>query len=126
MAQFALDLNVGALLQLAGKLGEFAPGVAAVPFGARVVLALAVLPGRLGRDREHGDWSAILGGFQLNGVADEADQGNAVLIHNLNLFFPPCSLAGHQRQMARAPQCQVLHFMEEPEKNVTWHSCSRG
>jgi hypothetical protein len=44
IAQLALDLDVGAFLQLAGKLGKLAPCNATMPLGARVVLALAVLP----------------------------------------------------------------------------------
>ena len=51
IAQFALDLNVCAFFQRAGKLGELAPYRAAMPFGARVVATLRVFPGVVCRDR---------------------------------------------------------------------------
>jgi len=82
ITQLALDLDVGTFLQLAGELGEFAPCGAAMPFGARVVLALAVLPTGFSRDGKNCDRGAVLRGFQLYVVADEADEGNAVLIHD--------------------------------------------
>jgi hypothetical protein len=110
IAQFALDLNVCAFLQFAGKLSEFAPYGAAMPLGARVVAVLRVLPRSFGCDAKYGDRSAVFGGFELRVVTDEADEGNAVLLHGLNLLFLPCTFTGHLRQVAPAPQAKLCIF----------------
>jgi hypothetical protein len=68
IAQLALDLNVGAFLQLAGELSEFAPGSVAMPLGARVVLTLAVFPAGFCRDGKNCDRSAVLRGFSCTSL----------------------------------------------------------
>src|SRR5258708_35103910 len=117
IAQFAFDLHVRAFLQLAGEFGELAPNGAAMPFGARVVAALRILPRGFGGNGEGGDRS-VRGALEFCVVADEADEGNAVLIHDLNLLFLPCSLAGHPEAGGTCSPGQALHFLEEPEKMV--------
>src|SRR5207237_8901149 len=124
IAQLALDLNVGALLQLAGELGKLAPGGAAMPFGARVVLALAVFPAGFCRDGKNCDRGAVLCGFQLYVVADEANEGNAVLIHDLNLLFLPCSLAGRFEAGGTCSPGQALPLLSGP-KQMTFAAADR-
>lgn len=64
-----LDLPLQAdemfLLERLGEVGEIAPGVNAVPFGAGFILALLVLPALAGGDAEDGIVLLVLRGFDF-------------------------------------------------------------
>ena len=49
-----------------GEVGEITPGVNAVPFGARVVFALVVLPALAGGDAEDNVVLLVLRGFDFS------------------------------------------------------------
>ena len=69
--QAALEVDQGALLQeLRGDLRDLAEQHHAVPFGAFLSLAVLVLPGLVGGDRQIGDGGAFAGVAHV-GVAPE-------------------------------------------------------
>ena len=77
-----LDLPLQAdklpLLKHLGEVGEIAPGVHAVPFGARFVLALVVLPALAGGDAEDGVVLLVLRGFDFCILSETADEDDFV------------------------------------------------
>src|ERR1700683_409519 len=107
-AQLAFDLNVSALLERAGELAELAENDATVPFGMRDVLAV-LLVRALGGERQRGE-AAVVVGANLCVVAEEADEGDFVLVHDGDLRFVefPVSCSGHtRRSLASGPGSQV-------------------
>ena len=64
-----LDLPLQAdelpLLERLGEVGEIAPGIDAVPFGAGFIIALVVLPALAGSDAEDGVVLLVLRGFDF-------------------------------------------------------------
>ena len=82
-AKLAFDLNVGALGQRSSEFGELAEDDATVPLGLRDVLAaLLVLVGGLRRQREGGK-AAVVGGANFCITAEESDEVDFVLVHDL-------------------------------------------
>jgi len=81
-----LDLTLQAdelpLLERLGEVGEIAPGVDAVPFGAGFVLAFVVLPALAGGDAEDG----VVRGFDFCILSETADEDDFVE-HGLKLLF---------------------------------------
>ena len=63
MLDLLLQADEPALLERLGEVGEIAPGVDAVPFGAGFVLALLVLPALAGGKVEDGVVLLVLRGF---------------------------------------------------------------
>jgi len=61
-----------------GEVGEIAPGVDAVPFGAGFVLALVVLPALTGSDAEDGVVLLVLRGFDFCILSETADEDDFV------------------------------------------------
>jgi len=61
-----------------GEVGEIAPGVDAVPFGAGFVLALVVLPALAGGDAEDGVFLLVLRGFDFCILSETADEDDFV------------------------------------------------
>ena len=61
-----------------GEVGEIAPGVDAVPFGAGFILALVVLPDLAGGDAENGVVLLVLGGFDFCILSETADEDDFV------------------------------------------------
>ena len=95
-AQLAFHLEMSALLQRASELGELlAEDHATVPFGVRDVLAVLFV-GALGCQRESGE-AAVVVGANFCVVAEEADEGDFVLVHGGDLRFVvfPVSCSGH-------------------------------
>ena len=91
-----LDLPLQAdelpLLKHLGEVGEIAPGVHAVPFGARFVLALVVLPALAGGDAEDGVVLLVLRGFDFCILSETADEDDFVEHGVLLLFLKVCPL----------------------------------
>jgi hypothetical protein len=107
-AQLALDLDMSALLERAGELSELAESDATVPLGMFDVLAVLFVRA-LGCQREGGQ-AAVIVGANLCVVAEEADEGNFVLVHDGVLRFVefPVSCSGHSRHsLASGPGSQV-------------------
>ena len=73
-----LDLPLQAdemfLLERLGEVGEIAPGVNAVPFGAGFILALLVLPALAGGDAEDGIVLLVLRGLDFCILSETADE----------------------------------------------------
>src|SRR5580658_10796489 len=119
-AQLAFDLEMSALLERAGELRELvAEDHATVPFGLRDVLAV-LLVGALGCQRESGE-AAVVVGANLCVVAEEADEGDFVLVHGGDLRFVefPVSCSGHPSRSERvgpAPKCQGVLSWRGPEE----------
>jgi hypothetical protein len=107
-AQLALNLDVSALLESAAKLSELTEDNATVPFSVLDVLAVLFV-GALGCQRECGQ-AVVIVGANLCVVAEEADEGDFVLVHDGVLRFVefPVSCSGHSRQsLASGPGSQV-------------------
>jgi len=107
-AQLALHLDMSALLERAGELCELAEDNAAVPLSVLDILAV-LLVGAFGCQRECGQ-AAVIVGANLCVVAEEADEGDFVLVHDGVLRFVefPVSCSGHSRQsLASGPGSQV-------------------
>ena len=77
-----LDLSLQAdelaLLERLGEVGEVAPGIDAVPFGAGFVLALVVLPALAGGQAEDGVVLLVLRGFGFCILSEAADEDDFV------------------------------------------------
>ncbi len=86
-AEWAFDLDVGALLERGGEIGElFAPDDGAVPFGVGLPFSVLVFPGRLGGERE-GSVGDAFGGEALYGILTEkADESESIDYVELELF----------------------------------------
>ena len=69
-----------------GEVGEIAPGVYAVPFGAGFVLALVVLSAFAGGDVEDGVVFLVLRGFDFCILSETADEDDFVE-HGSKLLF---------------------------------------
>jgi len=61
-----------------GEVGEIAPGVDAVPFGAGFVVALVVFPALAGGDAEDGVVLLVLRGFDFCILSETADEDDFV------------------------------------------------
>ena len=110
---------MSALLQRAGELTELAEDHATVPFGVRDVLAV-LLVGTLGCQRESGE-AAVVVGANFCVVAEEADEGDFVLVHGGDLRyveFPDLARVTNKRS---GPGSQVPSsaFAEGPAKLET-------
>lgn len=77
-----LDLPLQAdelpLQERLGEVGEIAPGVDTVPFGAGFVLAFVVLPALAGGDAEDGVVLLVLRGFDFCILSETADEDDFV------------------------------------------------
>src|SRR5690606_7587438 len=79
VADRALDVDLAALAQvLAGDLAELAEQLDAVPFGALLDIALAVLAHAGGGQAERGHGHAALGVFHVGVIAQVAHQDDLV------------------------------------------------
>src|SRR5208282_1050354 len=78
-AQFAFHLDMCALGERLGELRKLAEDHATVPFGVRDVLVV-LLVGGLGCQRECRE-TAVVGGANFGVVAEEADEGYFVQVH---------------------------------------------
>src|SRR6202167_6492897 len=105
-AQFAFHLNMCALGERLGELRELAEDYATVPFGVRDVLAV-LLVGGLGCQRESCEYAVVVGA-NFCVVAEEADEGDFVLVHggiSVLLNFP-ILLGSLISEVGPAPKCQ--------------------
>ena len=96
---------MSALGERAGELPKPAEHNATMPLGVRDVLAaLLVLVGGLGGDLE-GREAAVVGGVNFCVVAEEADEGYFVLIHDgVSVFEFPILLGSHRAEPSERPQ----------------------
>lgn len=123
-AQLAFHLDVGALDEGLGELGELAEDDATVPFGVRDILAaLPVLVGGLGGQRERGE-AAVVGGVDFGIAAEEADESDFVLIHDLclRLLSFPNLLGSHRAEpseWARLPSAKLCIYGGSGTETVT-------
>jgi hypothetical protein len=82
-AKLPFDLNMCALRQRFGKVGELPEDHATVPLCLRnVLVAVLVLVGRFGSYRKRGE-AAVVGVANFCIVTQEADEGDFVLIHDV-------------------------------------------
>jgi len=83
---FSLQADELPLQERLGEVGEIAPSIDAVPFGAGFVLALVVLPALAGGDAEYGVVLLVLRGFDFCILSETADEDDFVE-HGLKLLF---------------------------------------
>src|SRR5665213_4159127 len=103
---------MSALLQRAGEITELAEDHATVPFGVRDVLAV-LLVGTLGCQRECCE-AAVVVGANFCVVAEEADEGDFVLVHggiSVLLNFP-ILLGSLISEVGPAPKLSLIHISE--------------
>src|SRR5271163_1393503 len=110
---------MSAFLQRRGKLSELAEDYATMPLGVLDVLAVFLI-GALGCERESGE-AAVVVGANLCVVAEEADEGDFVLVHGGDLRFVqfPVSCSGHPSRSERvgpASKCQGVLYWRGPEE----------
>ena len=75
---FPLQADELPLQERLGEVGEIAPGVDAVPFGAGFVLALVVLPALAGGEAEDSVVLLVLRGFDFCILSETADEDDFV------------------------------------------------
>ena len=100
---------------------ELAEDHATVPFGVRDVLAV-LLVGTLGCQRECGE-AAVVVGANFCVVAEEADEGDFVLVHggDLRLLNFPILLGSLISEVGPAPKCQGVLSWRGPEEVCAAH-----
>src|SRR5665213_2289647 len=112
---------MSARLQRAGEITELAEDHATVPFSVRDVLAV-LLVGTLGCQRESGE-TAVVVGANFCVVADEADEGDFVLVHSVIsvLLNFPILLGLLISEVGPAPKCQGVLSWRGPEEVCAAH-----
>ena len=91
VAQCAFEGDELAFLESLRELGEIAPGIDAMPFGAGFVVSFLVLPAFLGSDVEDNELAIVLSSFGFCVLTEAADEGDFVE-HGVRLLFLVCPL----------------------------------
>src|SRR5262245_4584839 len=116
-ANLAFNLDMRTFGERCSEFGELAPNDAAVPgCTALAFTSFAVFPAPLGGQGQHRKLGLALGGANLGVLAEESDEGDSILIHDLVLLFCSRSLSGHSEASGARSQGSRSAFLGGPDE----------